>query len=147
MLRTGGSDVAYHESTYAYGRFSAKPLVGFTNSDGRYSEGVYGQWYPASDSQVYPYTFPSSEYPKEAKTLSELRASFGSDGGLPPDAWRSVLDPLECVSLDSLARKTERAIARGRLDAARRMFSRLQQAAPDAPLVRELERTVNESKQ
>jgi len=137
-LMSGGSTLAYHESPYAYERFNARPVVGYTDESGRYVEGVYGRWFPASKGQVLVFEMPMSEYPEQAKTLQELRTSIGTDKGLPAEAWTLQLDAADCVRFDSLANKLERTISRGRMAAADRMLDRLTKEAPDARIVQAL---------
>jgi len=138
-LMSGGSTLAYHESTYGYERFNTRPMVGYTEASGRYAEGVYGRWYPASKDSVAPFELPVSEYAEQAEVLKQLRAEFGPDQGLPGEAWTLQSDVRDSVRLDSLATKLELAIAGGRLPAAKRMFNRLRASAPSAPIVKDLE--------
>jgi hypothetical protein len=138
-LLSGGSELAYHESTYGYERFNTRPLVGYTETSGRYVEGVYGRWSIAVKEKVLPFEMPTSEYPEKAQTLAKLRAGFGPDQGLPDGAWSLQLDVRERERLDSLANKLERAIANGRTAAATRILIRLRESAPSAPIVSILE--------
>jgi hypothetical protein len=144
-LLSGGSPLAYHESTYGYERFNARPVVGYTETAGRYAEGVYGRWFTAVKSKVMAFEMPMSEYPEQAKTLQDLRASMGSDQGLPAEAWTLQLDVDDCERIDSLANKLEGAIDRGRLAAAGRMFERLKDDASSAPIVRVLSKKLDEA--
>ncbi len=140
FLLTGGSKVAYHESTYGYQHFGARPVVGYTFTDGRYEESVFGRVYPASDNVVRTFHIPISEHPTEARVLRDLQASFGKKIGLPSEAWSSKLDSSECVGLDTLSKKALKALDKGRPRAAERMIDRIKQQAPDAPIIQKLER-------
>ncbi len=51
-LRTGGSEVAYHESVAGQFTLGLAPLYGYTDARGRYTEGTWGAWYPALDLRV-----------------------------------------------------------------------------------------------
>jgi hypothetical protein len=138
-LLSGGSEFAYHESTYGYERFNTRPLVGYTETSGRYVEGVYGRWSMAVKEKVLPFEMPTSEYPEKAQTLAKLRAGFGPDQGLPGGAWDLQLDVRERERLDSLVNKFEQAISNGRTAAATRILIRLRESAPSAPIVSILE--------
>ena len=129
---------AYHESTVGYSLFGARPLTGFTRADGRYVEGVYGRWYPAQGETVRPYEDPQSEYPELAQDLSLIRAGIGEGKGLPPGTWRSGIDPADRVSAAVLVMKLRAALKKGRLEAANRIFGRLEKEVPAAPVLEQL---------
>ena len=129
---------AYHESTVGYSLFGARPLTGFTRADGRYVEGVYGRWYPAQGETVRHYEDPQSEYPELAQDLSLIRAGIGEGKGLPPDIWRSGIDPADRVSAAVLVMKLRAALKKGRLEAANRIFGRLEEEVPAAPVLEQL---------
>jgi hypothetical protein len=145
-LLTGGSPLAYHESTYGYERYNARPVVGYTNQFGRYAEGVFGRWYVATDHGVLPFEMPNSEYPEQEKTLKKMRSFWAKEKGLPPEAWSLQLDTKECLQHDSLAGKLELAIVKGRLAAADRMLKRLRTEVPDAPIVATMSAAIEKAK-
>jgi hypothetical protein len=132
----------YHESTLGHQWFGARPIVGFTQESGRYAEGVYGRWYPAGGGTVRAFEDPVSEFSSAASQLSAMRASFGSERGLPPAAWTSNLDPSDAVAWAELVAKITQATESGRLRAAHRMLGRLRIAVPDAPILDALGRAL-----
>ena len=113
-------------------------MIGFTRAEGRYVEGVYGRWYPAEGETVRHYEDPQSEYPELAQELSLIRSDFGAGAGLPPDAWRSGIDPADRVSAAELVMKLRAALKKGRLEAANRIFGRLEEEVPAAPVLEQL---------
>ena len=129
---------AYHESTVGYSLFGARPLTGFTRADGRYVEGVYGRWHPAQGETVRHYEDPQSEYPELAHDLASIRTAVETGSGLPPDAWRSGIGPAERVSAVGLVMKFRAALENERPEAARRIFERLAEQVPSAPVLEQL---------
>ena len=130
--------VAYHESTVGYTMFGARPLTGFTRTDGRYVEGVYGRWYPVEGEAVRHYEDPQSEYPEAALELAAITREFDVSNGLPPDAWTAGLDPFERRQAANLVDKVRLAQMRGHPEAAERILQRLEAEFPGSPILTSL---------
>lgn len=130
----GGSELIYHESNLGSGRFGSAVLRGFTNTDGRYVRGTYGEWFDFSDGSVRPYANPTSGIPAHEATLDGLMSSMGIGTTEPSPP----LDPRALVEANSLLNKASLAMERNRLQAAERMIERLEGQYPEAPAVKEL---------
>ena len=145
VLMNGGVEYAYHESVLAHEWFNARPLVGYTGTDGRYIQGVHDRWYPAMDDSVWAVEDSESEYPEARQRLEALRALYGVNKGLDPEVWTLEVDAAETVGWVSLAVKIRGALASGNPAAARRMFERLEKGAPQAKIVEKIRLEIGES--
>ena len=142
-LKSGGSELAYHESLTGYQAFRTRPLFGFTAELGRYVHGVHGRWYPAGKASVRAFEDPESEYREHADQLAVLQQGFTRDVGLSLESLSITLDPLERVGQMSLVTKIYRFLERGQLAAADRLLARLSVKAPDAPILEVLRQRRN----
>jgi len=142
-LKSGGSEVAYHESVSGYQAFGARPLFGFTSEWGRYVEGVHGRWYPAGKGKVRAFEDPESEYSEHAERLADLQTGFDRNVGLPSKVLSIAVDPVERLGLLSLVTKVERLMDRGQMAAADRILARISARSPDAPILETLRQRRN----
>ncbi|MGB0640419.1 MAG: hypothetical protein ACPGTU_13845, partial [Myxococcota bacterium] len=134
-LFKGGSKLAYSEAMQGWADFGTHPMYAFTNTDGRYIEGVYGAWHPGGLDEVRHFENPESVYVEEAAQLKKLRASFSEHGTQGNDAHTSTID-LRYVqhSLPAIS-KAKRAIQKGRYDVATRTLGNIDPRLSSAPLV------------
>jgi arylsulfatase A-like enzyme/tetratricopeptide (TPR) repeat protein len=95
-LRTGGSDVAFSEALTGQFSLGLAPLTAFTNSEGRYVQGVWDS-HAAFDGDRIPSNPPAGEYPEYARQLDALRDSFA-----PAQRVAAELDPQAIAQLMAL---------------------------------------------
>lgn len=131
----GGSALAYSESMQGWADFRTRPMYAFTNTDGRYIEGVYGAWHPGGLDEVRHFENPESVYVEEAAKLKELKASFPVVRSNSSDANRSTVDLRYVQHSLSAIEKARRAIKTGKYDIASRTLSNIDPRLKAAPVV------------
>lgn len=76
-LREGGSDDLYSEAMTGQYSLGLSPLFARTDGAGRYTEGVFGAFYPTAGDQVANVADPSADLALGAQALADLRDRIG----------------------------------------------------------------------
>lgn len=141
-----GSDEIYSEAVQGWGQLGLAPLYGFTDEDGRYVEGAWGAFYPASGLRVSVEADPSRPVSDLAERLAELREDMGArapeevladldeDGALGGDltAQPGRIDPRNVPELVALMDEVAERTDAGQLWAAEQRIRQLEGLTEDA---------------
>lgn len=77
-LRLGGSDLLYSEAMTPQYSLGLAPLFAWTDRTGRYTEGAYGAWYPASGDVIPWVADEGADLVDKAARLAALRDALGA---------------------------------------------------------------------
>ncbi len=149
-LREGGSDVQYSEALTGQFNLGLAPLHAVTDSEGRYTEGAYGAFYPRLADRVLvmgdgstplkPYADRLDAFKGDldeaiavspaldAEAMEQLMA-LGYMGG-DPTAEAGEVDPRDVIDVVPLTWQVRQAMGMGRLRVAGAMLDELESRMP-----------------
>jgi arylsulfatase A-like enzyme/predicted Zn-dependent protease len=157
-LRQGGSEIAYSEALTGQYSFGLAALHAWTGSDGRYTRGAYGRWYPAVGDHVLTAADLDADLAEAEATLETLMAAADVDdapvAALEPSAMEMLvalgyaggditapsgtIDPQDVIDAIPLTWRARRAIGMRMFARAQHLLARLERRMPDTRGVRQL---------
>lgn len=151
-LRNGGTERPYQEALTGMYSLGLAPLHAFTETQGRYTEGGFGAWYPLEGEKIRTdaaggdlsahsdqlATMMEGFEKKEGETASldadalEMLSALGYLGGGNPIAEAGELDPRDVIDAIPLTWRARQRIGQRMFKPARELLDRLDHKMPGA---------------